>query len=206
VTEAIFIPGAAGSGAFWQPVMQRFATSWRVQSVDLPGLGSVAASSAVCSYDDLVDQVANRLHGPSVVVAQSMGAYIGLRLAIDYPHQVTHLVLTAATGGVDVARHGAADWRHDYAAAYPNAEPWACGAVPDLSGELHRVKVPALLIWATGDLLSPAAVGAALASKMAAPTLLTFESDDHWFVHQFAGETADAIRAFVEQNPPSQAR
>ncbi len=43
-----------------------------------------------------------------------MGGFIALQLALRYPHLVTHLVLVAATGGVDMAGHGASDWRHDY--------------------------------------------------------------------------------------------
>jgi pimeloyl-ACP methyl ester carboxylesterase len=61
------------------------------------------------------------LKGPSVVVAQSMGVYIALQLALRYPHLVTHLVIVAATGGIDVAAFGATDWRQEYAAAFPTA-------------------------------------------------------------------------------------
>ncbi len=46
---------------------------------------------------------------------------------------MTHLVLIAATGGIDAARHGATDWREEYAAAHPHAQPWAWAPVPDLS-------------------------------------------------------------------------
>src|SRR5712692_9113167 len=51
-----------------------------------------------------------------------MGAYVALQLALRYPPLVTHLVPVAATGGVDMAKYGAVDWREEYATAYPQAQ------------------------------------------------------------------------------------
>jgi pimeloyl-ACP methyl ester carboxylesterase len=45
-----------------------------------------------------------------------MGAYVALQLVLRCPGAITHLVLVAATGGVDVASHSAVDWRGDYLA------------------------------------------------------------------------------------------
>src|SRR5262249_4384675 len=133
----------------------------------------------------------------SVVVAQSMGAYVALQLALQHPHLVTHLVLIAATGGVDVASHGAADWRQDYASAFPAAAAWARTSVPDLTHRLSDLVIPVLLIWATHDTLSPLPVAHALAAKIGSSSIITFPSSDHWVVHRFANESAAAIRAFV---------
>jgi len=198
MTNVLLIPGAAGAAAFWDPVVERLPAAWQVRAIDLPGLGSVPAQPGVGSYDDLVDYVARRITVPAAVVAQSMGAFIALKLALDHPHLVTYLVLVAATGGIDVARHGGTDWRADYAAAYPSAEPWARAAVPDLSERLATISIPVLLIWPTDDILSPLSVARSLTASIPSTSLVTFHSDDHWVIHRFPDESAAAIRSFID--------
>ena len=136
MVHATFVPGAAGQGSFWLPIIERLPASWQAQSIDLPGLGTGPSLPDVSSYGDLVDLAAS-MPAPSVVVAQSMGGFIALELALEYPELVTHLVLVAVTGGIDMSVHGAANWRTEYAASFPTAQPWAREPVPDLS---HRLQ------------------------------------------------------------------
>lgn len=103
-----------------------------------------------------------------------------------------------AAGGVDMDAHGASDWRQDYVRTHPGAQPWALAQVPDLSEQLGAIDAPVLLVWATCDPISPLAVAPTLASRIRMASLVTFESDDHWVVHQYADETAAAVRAFVD--------
>ena len=91
-TRVALVPGAAGSAAFWTPITERLPDDWIVTAIDLPGLGSVPARDDIHSYDDLAEHVAGIVAAPSAVVAQSMGAYVALRVALRYPHLVTHLV------------------------------------------------------------------------------------------------------------------
>lgn len=193
----VLLPGAAGAASFWEPIIERLPASWHVQAVDLPGLGFVPAAPDVCSYDDLVDHVARAIAAPAAVVAQSMGTYVALQLALRYPHLVTRLVLVAATGGIDMHLYGARDWRQEYARTFPQAQEWARAPVPDLSHQLSDITIPVLLIWPTDDALSPLSVAHALASKISRTSLVTFPSDDHWVVHRFVDESASAIRSFV---------
>jgi 2-hydroxy-6-oxonona-2,4-dienedioate hydrolase len=196
--RAVLVPGAAGSASFWDPLINRLPSDWHKHAIDLPGLGSVPSHPDVRSYDDLVEYVMRAMHGPSVVIAQSMGAYIALQLALRYPHLVTHLVLVAATGGVAVESFGGSDWREEYATAFPGAADWARSRVPDLTARLGELAIPVLLMWATDDALSPLAVAEALAAKIHSSSLVTFSSSDHWVVRSCADESAAAIRAYVE--------
>jgi pimeloyl-ACP methyl ester carboxylesterase len=195
-----FLPGAAGASTFWQPVVERLPSEWQLQLVDLPGLGSVPARPDVNSYDDLVSLVAANIRTPGAVVAQSMGAYVALQLALRHPMLVSHLVLVAATAGIDVARYGAVDWRAEYTAVYPEAQSWACAYPRDLSAELGAITIPVLLMWPTRDALSPLGVAHALASRLPTASLVTFESDDHWIVHQFPDEIAATVRTFIDSH------
>jgi pimeloyl-ACP methyl ester carboxylesterase len=198
--KVVFIPGAAGASAFWTPVIERLPAGWDLRPLDLPGLGSIPARAGIASYDDLVDLAAAHLAPRGAVVAQSTGCYIALQLALRHRELVTHLVLSAATGVVDATRHGAEEWRGDYAATFPHAEAWARSHVRDLSDErLESVAVPALLLWATRDPISPLSIGQHLAGKLQNVELVAFESDDHWFVHPFADDVANAIRVFLHR-------
>lgn len=196
--RVLLLPGAAGAASFWQPIVERLPTWWHVQATNLPGLGFVPALPDVRSYDDLVDYVARAITAPTAVVAQSMGSYVALQLALRYPQLVTHLVLVAATGGIDVGVHGASDWRQEYASSFPHAQEWARALVPELSHRLNDITIPVLLIWPTHDPLSPLPVAHALASRIPRTSLVTFPSTDHWVVHRFADESASAIRSFVQ--------
>ena len=201
-TRVTLVPGAAGSAAFWTPITERLPDDWIVTAIDLPGLGSVPARDDIHGYDDLAEYVAGILAAPGAVVAQSMGAYVALRVALRYPHLVTHLVLVAATGGIDVMKCGAVDWRPDYAGTYPQAQSWACDSVRDLSADLPALEIPVLLIWPTADILSPLAVAERLAATIPTTSLITLSSNDHWVVHQFPEQSAAAIRSFIEQPLP----
>lgn len=192
-----FVPGAAGLGSFWAPIVERLPNTWQTQLIDLPGLGPVPPDPAVSSYEDLVEYVARRITVPTVLVGQSMGGFIALQLAVRYPHLVTHLALVVVTGGVNMASHGAHDWRQDYLATHPTAQPWARAPVPDLTEELGAIEIPTLLVWATRDALSPLAVAHTLASKIRIASLVTFESQDHWVARTHADDTAAALRAFI---------
>ena len=196
---ATFVPGAAGLGSFWSPVIQRLPSTWRTQRLDLPGLGPVPAHPAVSSYDHLVDHVARAVPAPTVIIGQSMGGFVALQLALRYPQLVTHLVLVALTGGVDMAACGANDWRADYRASYPQAQEWARDAVPDLTKQLRAITIPVLLLWATRDPLSPLAVARTVAAEIVHARLVTFETDDHWVARRHTDETAIAIRALVDE-------
>lgn len=200
VSRAVtFVPGAAGAGGFWSPVVRCLPATWEIDIPDLPGLGAVPARESITNYDDLATYVKARIARPTVLVAQSMGAYIALSVALRHPEAVTHLVLVAATGGVDVLAHGGIDWRADYTSTYPTAASWARASVPDLTERLHEIDVPVLLVWATRDLLSPIGVGRALAASVRRGSLVTFDSDDHWVARQFADQFAATIESFVER-------
>ena len=192
-----FIPGAAGLGAFWDPVVQLLPGDFAVRLHDLPGLGAAAAVTGVNGYDDLVAHIAQAIDEPTILVAQSMGAYVALAVALRYPPLIRGLVLTAAAGGIDMRQAGATDWRPGYAASYPNAAAWARDAVPDLGERIREIPCPTLLIWATGDAISPLAVAHALAAQLRRVTLVTFDTDDHWVARRFAPDVAQAIASFA---------
>jgi pimeloyl-ACP methyl ester carboxylesterase len=191
----------SGDGAFWSPVAEHLALHQAIL-VDWPGLGSSAPSAAVTSYDDLVSLVLRCIDDrPSVLVAQSMGGYVAVRAALQSPANVTHLVLAATSGGVDIARFGARDWRPESRDAQRSAPDWAFDNVADLTRYLPSITVPVLLLWASRDDISPVRVGQHLESLFPNARLVVFDTDDHWVARVYASEAAHEIQLLLDRRP-----
>ncbi|WNG41424.1 alpha/beta fold hydrolase [Archangium violaceum] len=192
----LFLPGAGGAASFWHPLGALLPASWRKTYLSWPGLGLEPHDPAVRSLDDAVAHAASRLDGPSVVVAQSMGGVVAVRLALAHPERISHLVLTATSGGINVASLGASDWRGPYRAEYPKAADWILNDRTDLSAELHRIAIPTLLLWGDADPISPVAVGHRLAELLPRARLQVLAGGDH----MFARDRADEIVTWVAEH------
>ncbi|MCY1076103.1 alpha/beta fold hydrolase [Archangium lansingense] len=193
----LFLPGAGGAASFWHPLGTLLPAGWRKTYLSWPGLGLEPHEPALHGLDDAVAHAASRLERPSVVVAQSMGGLVAVRLALAYPDRISHLVLTATSGGIDVASFGAADWRASYRAEYPNAAEWILTERTDLSAELHRIAIPTLLLWGDADPISPVGVGRQLARLLPRARLQVLAGGDHAFARDRAAESAPWVMAHL---------
>jgi pimeloyl-ACP methyl ester carboxylesterase len=79
---------------------------------------------SVRGIDDLVAKVAAQIDQPTAFIAQSMGSVIAMRVALERPDFVTHLVLAVTSGGIDVMTLGGQDWRPSFQAANPLLPRW----------------------------------------------------------------------------------
>jgi pimeloyl-ACP methyl ester carboxylesterase len=194
------VPGAAGLGSFWDPILQVLPAGWAARALDLPGFGHCRERPDIQSHVDLVEYVARSMSGPGMVAGQSMGAYLALELALRHPQLVTHLVLVVAAGGVDMARHGALDWRVNHRKAHPSGPAWVYAPLPDLTPQLGRITIPVLLVWANRDPISPLGVAEHLRGHLPNATLMPFDTDDHWVARQFAVPVAQAMADVAGQS------
>lgn len=198
-TSLLFMPGSSGAASFWLPVGELLPAAWRKRYLDWPGMGSVPPSPRIASYDDLADLVLDRLEEPTALVAQSMGGVVAAKVAVRRPDRVSHLVLTATSGGIDRAAFDLADWRPAYRKAYPHAPAWIFEPIGDLSEELRELRMPVLLIWATRDAISPVGIGRHLAGLMPQARLVEIDSDDHWVVRQHPAQVAREIETLIDR-------
>lgn len=196
MARLVFLPGMAGNADFWQPVADAL-TDHETTLIGWPGLGGNPPDPDVNGYDDLVSLVVDHLDRPSVLVAQSMGGYVAVRVAASARDRVTHLVLAVTSGGVDLSRFGAEDWRPGSRAAHPAAPDWAFAPTDDLTHLIRTIDAPVLLVWATHDAISPLAVGEHLAELFPNARLVTYDSDDHWVARVHAIELATEIEALL---------
>lgn len=191
--QLLFLPGASGNTALWQPVANLLKHPAEKFHVGWPGFGSTPPDPAVNGIDDLVARVVEKIDRPTALVAQSMGGAIALKAALQKPGLVTHLVLSVTSGGLDVAGLGALDWRPAFMQANPSLPGWFSGYREDLTACLPGVQVPTLLLWGDADPISPVPVGQRLASLLPRAELHVFPGGDHDLASGFAREVAPLI-------------
>lgn len=96
--KTLYLPGAVGSQDFWRHAAERLAYPFRLFS--WPGLGDQPADPDIKCIDDLISLVAQEIDQPVAIVAQSMGGFVALKLALKFPSLVRCLVLAVTSGGV----------------------------------------------------------------------------------------------------------
>lgn len=110
----MLLHGFTQTGVSWRPVVDALGPGPEVEAPDLPGHG--AASTVRL---DLAGTAAwlGRSLGRATYVGYSMGGRVALRLALDRPDLVEHLVLIGATAGIDDPAERAARCEADEALA-----------------------------------------------------------------------------------------
>lgn len=195
--KLIFLPGAGGNPAFWQPVSDalpqpaaRMLLGWPwfgvASPADLPATGARG-------LQDLVDATTVHMDRPCALIAQSMGGVVAMLAALERPEWLTHLVLVVTSGGVPIDDLHPEDWRPGFMRSHPAFPKWMADVRLDLSGRLSSVHAPTLLLWGDADAISPVAVGQRLSGLLP-------HSQMHVLVgggHDLAATHADAVAAHI---------
>ncbi len=116
----MLLHGFTQTGVAWRPVAELLAgtrVDVDVVAPDLPGHGSAAAERRDLPATAAALAGSLAAGGPAVVVGYSMGGRVALRLALDHPEAVRHLVLVGATAGIDDPAERAARREADEALA-----------------------------------------------------------------------------------------
>lgn len=192
-SKLLFLPGASGSTRFWRPAADLLVHPAQKVHVGWPGLGSTPADPDVTRFADLVARVVTEIDQPAALVAQSMGGVIAMLAALERPELVTHLVLTATSGGVDMESLGAQDWRPMFAEANLFVPQWFIDYREDLTPRLAELRTPTLLLWGDDDPVSPVSVGQRLAALLPRAELHVFPGGDHRLAKILAAEVAPLI-------------
>lgn len=195
VTQLLFLPGASGNTDFWRPVAALLRTpAETVRHVGWPGFGPTPPAPGVVSLEHLAQRVVDDIQAPTALIAQSMGGVVALLAALARPRLVTHLVIAALSGGIDMKRHGAQDWRPPRDQINP-ADPSHLFAAYDqeLASRLPSIDVPTLLLWGDSDPVSPVSVGQWLSTVLPRSSLHVIRGGTHTFSNGLAGEVAPLI-------------
>jgi pimeloyl-ACP methyl ester carboxylesterase len=122
-----------------------------------------------------------------------MGGVIAVLAALEKPELITHLVLAATSGGMDMASFGAHDWRPSFFEANPSLPRWFSSVDEDLTPELPTLNIPTLLLWGDADPISPVRVGQRLTSLLPHAELHIFPGGDHDLANTLAHDIAPLI-------------
>jgi pimeloyl-ACP methyl ester carboxylesterase len=194
----LFLPGAGADPNFWRPLGGRLPSDWAKLYFGWPGLGDQPPDASVRSIDDLVALVEAELDpGPVDLLAQSMGGVVAMTVALRHPDKVRRLVLTATSGGVDVADFTPFDWRANYRREYPRAATWITESRCDLTASISDIDNPTLLLWGDSDPISPVAVGQRLLALLPNSRLHVAKDADHDLAQTHIRELAPIIGAHL---------
>jgi pimeloyl-ACP methyl ester carboxylesterase len=196
----LFLPGSGASPDFWKPVGSRLPAAWPKEFFGWPGLGHEPHDPAITGLDDLIAMVVARMTEPVNLVAQSMGGVIAARIALAQPNLVRRLVLTVTSGGVDMARFGASDWRADYRRSFPNAAAWIYEPRAASPLPVEGITAPTLLLWGDDDPISPVTVGQHLKRQLPDARLHVVKGGGHDLARTHADEVAPLIERHLAQD------
>lgn len=192
-SKLLFLPGASGRTEFWHPVSSLLEYAAPRVHVSWPGFGGAPRDPAIRGIDDLVDMVAAGIDQPSALIAQSMGGVVAMLAALRKPELVTHLVLSATSGGVDMSAFDAQDWRPAMRAAHPDLPDWFTRYQDDLAPRLPALRMPTLLVWGDADPIAPVEAGRHLARLLPQASLHVFPGADHDVGASFAHAVAPLV-------------
>ncbi len=196
-TQLLFLPGASGDPAFWQPLADQLTHPATRRFATYPGFGGAPADPDVEHFEDLVRKIVQQIDQPTALIAQSMGGVIALRAALAKTALITHIVLTVTSGGLDVQALGGQDWRADFAANNPNVPDWFLTLKEDLTGELAYIQQPVMLLWGDDDPISPLAVGERLLELLPNSELDVVNGGGHDLANAHARVLAPLVDEFL---------
>ena len=200
-TKLLFLPGASGNVDFWRPVAARLTHPAAHSFMAYPSFGGVPPDPTVNGFDDLVARVLRAIDQPVALIAQSMGGALALHAVLAAGAAarapITHLVLTATSGGLNVAALGGMDWRPELERSQPALPRWFSQEYRDVSALLPDVRIPSLLLWGDADPISPVAVGERLAQLLPLSKLHVLPGADHDLGMTRAHEVAPLIDAHL---------
>lgn len=193
--QVLFLPGAGGRRAFWEPVAARLTRTGPHFFFPWPGFGDEPSDPRIRSIDDLYSWLVARVPvGLSDLVAQSMGGVLAMRFAIDHPDRVRRLVLVATPGGTR-ARFGV-DWGPGFRAEHSSVPDWFERDTTELDARLHALRAPTLLIFGDEDPIAPVAMGEHLMTLLGDARLLVIRGG----THALAVERTDEVAREVDKH------
>ncbi len=196
-SQLLFLPGASGDVHFWRALARDLTHPAGRVFLDYPGFGDAAPAPHIDGMRALLERVLERIDRPTALIAQSMGGVLAIQAALARPELVTHLVLTATSGGIDMAALGARDWRPVFAAAKPNCPAWFLADRADLAPDLGRIAAPTLLLWGDADPISPLAVGRRLLAGLPHARLHVVAGGEHDLGQVHAARLAPLVDAHL---------
>ncbi|HEX2834023.1 MAG TPA: alpha/beta fold hydrolase [Thermoanaerobaculia bacterium] len=222
-TPVALIHGLSGSMRWWSKNIDALARKHLVAAVDLTGFGRnrrfVGLPSVMPSFAEVTSLLARWLESfgePVHLIGHSMGGALSIRLAAERPDLVRSLILVNSAGmpfrldprphvrplpkppygGPGIARV----LLPDFLRAGPASVAVAGTRVifSDEREQMHRIRVPALLVWGENDPLVPLQYGQAMQHEIADATLAVIPRAAHVAMWDAPAEFNEIVLKFLE--------
>jgi len=219
----LFVHGSPGTWDAWRgylrdPELRRRA---RLLALDRPGFGGSARGHAEPSLALQAKAVVAVLDaeeaGSALIVGHSLGGPIAARIAIDFPQQVSGLLLVAPSIDPQLERHRwynvagslrAVQWFLPVDLITSNREIWPLRPeLEALAARAPEVRAPTLVLQGDeDDLVPPANAGfVARAFKGAAVEVRMLPGASHFVLWEDPAVVRDALLDLLDQVDPEQA-
>lgn len=192
-SRLLFLPGALGRTEFWRPAADLLSCPAQKEHVAWPGFGGIPPDPAIQNLDDLAERLVTAIDRPVALIAQSMGGVVAMLAALRKPELVTHLVLSATSGGMRMDDLDAEDWRPAVRAEHPGLPDWFIRHREDLTPKCSALRIPTLLLWGDADPISPVKAGRRLAAVLPRAALHVIPGGGHDVACAFASRVAPLI-------------
>ena len=193
----IFLPGASGSTAFWEPLIAQLPAEYTTQVIAYPEFDHAPKHPDVYDFASLGNYVLAKIQQECIVIAQSMGGIFAVRAALQKTDLVKGLVLIATSGGIDLSPFHVQDWRNAYQSTFLQHPNWFVKTQVDYSLQLNQIQQPVLLLWGDCDPISPVAVGHYLKQQFHNSSLHIVQGGDHLFAAKAISETAEKVKDYL---------
>lgn len=180
----VFLSGASGNTAFWEPLIAQLPAEYTKQVIAYPEFDHALAHPDVYDFASLGNYVLAQIQQECIIIAQSMGGIFAVQAALKKSKLVQGLVLIATSGGIDLSSFNVQDWRSAYQADY--------------LVQLPEIQAPVLLLWGDNDPISPVEVGQYLNQQFKNASLHIIHGGDHFFAEQYASETAQLVCEYLK--------
>ncbi|CAM4222807.1 hypothetical protein F901_02267 [Acinetobacter dispersus] len=199
MNHLVFLAGASGNTQFWNPLTEQLPNHYTKQVVAYPGFHGVETDPDINSFNDLSNYVISQIQHPSILIAQSMGGIFAIAAALQKTELVKGLILIATSGGINLDRFEAQDWRQFYRQEYVEYPDWFVTTKVDYEQSLSDIEVDTLLIWGDQDPISPIEVGQYLNQILQKSKLYIVEGGDHQLAEKCAEEVAIQINDYLKK-------
>jgi pimeloyl-ACP methyl ester carboxylesterase len=178
----VLLHPAYGTISLWGPVLESLAQGHQVIAVELQGHGRTADINRPLSYEQMADDTAALMDFLGIaqadIVGYSMGANVGIRLAIQHPDLVRKLVVISGNTRLDAyypevlatiqeitpATFAGTPFETAYLEVAPNPDNWPVlieklkdldAQEFDWSDEVAAMKAPTLIMLGDSDVMRP---------------------------------------------------
>jgi pimeloyl-ACP methyl ester carboxylesterase len=222
---AVCIHGSGADGVVWSYQLSRLSRDYKIIIADLPGHGRSGGKplESTGAYAKWLEQLRTALDLSSFFIfGHSLGGAIAQEYARAYPEKIKGLVLVSTGTAFRISKvyneisntsrnseEAAQKW-DEYSKAYEALsqigdketllKDMPAAAAFDSTGWISSIKIPALVIWGSEDIITPRDMLEELAGGLTKGDLCIIEGGGHVVMVDKPNEFNYAVKKFMERN------